>query len=242
LLIDDQYAPLVPKIRAAVAEIGDGPIRMVLNTHWHGDHTGGNEPLAGEGALIVAHDNVRVRMSSKHFSAFFNSTTEPSPPGALPVVTYDTAVTLHVNGHTLRAQHVPPAHTDGDSIVFFEEANVVHMGDTFFNGMYPFIDGDSGGSVTGMVAAADAVLAQIDADTKVIPGHGPLSDRAGLQAFRDMLATVAERVGTQIEAGRTVEQVVASKPTAEFDAQWGRGFIKADDWVALVHAVMSRNR
>lgn len=242
LLIDDQYAPLAPKIRDAVEKIDDQPIKMVLNTHWHGDHTGGNEPLARTGSLIVAHDNVRVRMSSKHFSKFFNTTREPSPREALPVVTFDSQVTFHVNGHTVRAEHVPPAHTDGDSIVFFEEANVVHMGDNFFNGMYPFIDGDSGGSATGMVAAAEGVLARIDDETKVIPGHGPLSDKAGLAEFAAMLRTVAERIGERIEAGESLETVIAAKPTAEYDDRWGRGFIKSDDWVGLVYNVMSMNR
>ncbi|NND37398.1 MAG: MBL fold metallo-hydrolase [Gammaproteobacteria bacterium] len=242
LLIDDQYAPLAPKIRDAVAAIEDQPIKMVLNTHWHGDHTGGNEPLARTGSLIVAHDNVRVRMSSKHFSKFFNSTREPSPREALPVVTFDSQVTFHVNGHTVRAEHVPPAHTDGDSIVFFEEANVVHMGDTFFNGLYPFVDGDSGGSVIGMVAAVEGVLARIDDETKVIPGHGPLSDRAGLAEFAGMLRTVAGRIGQRIEAGDSLDAVVAAKPTAEYDERWGQGFIKPDDWVGLVYDVMSMNR
>lgn len=240
LLIDDQYAELAPQIRRAVAEISDRQIKMVLNTHWHRDHTGGNEPLARTGALIVAHDNVRTRMSARHFSKFFNSTTEPSPREALPVVTFDGAVTFHVNGQTIRAEHVPAAHTDGDAIVYFEAANVVHMGDNFFNGLYPFIDGDSGGSVEGMVAAVDGVLARIDDETKVIPGHGALSDKQGLAEFGTMLGTVARRIRAQIDAGRGVEEVVASKPTAEFDARWGQGFIKPDDWVALLYAVMTR--
>lgn len=241
LLIDDQYAPVAPKIRDAVVAIDDRPIKMILNTHWHGDHTGGNEPFARTGSLIVAHDNVRVRMSSRHFSKFFNSTTEPSPREALPVITFDSRVTFHVNGQTIHAEHVPPAHTDGDSIVYFEEANVVHMGDTFFNGLYPFVDGASGGSVTGLVAAVDSVLPRIDDDTKVIPGHGPLSDKAGLADFADMLRTVAGRIRKLIEAGEGVDAVIAAKPTAEFDERWGQGFIKPDDWVALIYDVMSNN-
>jgi len=241
LLIDDQFAYMVPKVREAVAAITNAPIKMVLNTHWHGDHTGGNEALAQTDALIVAHDNVRVRMSSKHFNAFFNSTTEPSPPAALPVVTFDDTVTFHVNGHTIRAEHVQPAHTDGDAIVYFENANVVHMGDTYFNGFYPFIDGSSGGSVMGMIAAVDQALERMDESTRVIPGHGPLSDRAGLIAYRDMLNTVAGRVREGIDAGESVEEVVAAKPTAEFDEQWGQGFIKPDDWVALIYGIMAGN-
>lgn len=239
LLIDDQYAPLVPRILDAVAGITDAPVRMVLNTHWHGDHTGGNEPLAGQGAMILAHDNVRVRMNSRYFSKFFNSTVEPSPAAALPVVTFSQGVTLHLNGQTIRVEHVAPAHTDGDSIVFFEEANVVHMGDTFFNGLYPYIDAGSGGTVDGMIAAADSVLARVDADTVIMPGHGPLTDRQGLQKFRDMLATVAERVQIGIDAGKSVDDMIAQKPSAEFDAEWGQGFITPDNWVKLLHGVMS---
>ncbi|MGI9343566.1 MAG: MBL fold metallo-hydrolase [Gammaproteobacteria bacterium] len=239
LLIDDQYAPLVPKIVAAVAGITDAPVRMVLNTHWHGDHTGGNEPLAGAGAMILAHDNVRVRMNSRYFSKFFNATVEPSPPAALPVVTFSQGVTLHLNGQTIRVEHVPPAHTDGDSIVFFEEANVVHMGDTFFNGLYPYIDEGSGGTVDGMIAAVDSVLAKVDANTAIMPGHGPLTDKQGLQKFRDMLATVAERIQAGIDAGESFDDILAQKPTAEFDAEWGQGFIKPDDWVKLVYGIMS---
>jgi len=241
LLIDDQFAYMTPKVRAAVATVSDSPVRMVLNTHWHGDHTGGNEALARDGAMIVAHDNVRARMNSSHFSTFFQSTSEPSPREALPVVTFERDVTVHLNGHTIWLEHAPTAHTDGDAIVYFEEANVVHMGDNFFNGLYPFIDADSGGSIVGMVAAIDTALARIDAETRVIPGHGPMSDKNGLRAFRDMLATVAGRMRTAIDVGRSVEEIVASKPTADFDANWGQGFIKPDDWVALVYGVMTRN-
>lgn len=240
VLIDDQFAPLAPKIQAAVARLTDRPITMVLNTHWHGDHAGGNEHLASAGALIIAHDNVRLRMSQSHYSAFFDTRTPPSPAAALPVVTFASTATLHVNGQTLRAEHVPPAHTDGDAIIWFEEANVVHMGDTFFNGLYPFIDFSTGGSVAGMIAAIDAALPRMDADTRVIPGHGPLSDKAGLQAFRDMLATVTGRIEAMMAAGRSLAEIQAARPTADYDDQLGGGFIEPDQWVALIHGGLQR--
>ena len=171
LMIDDQYAPLTDKILAAIGEITDQPVRMILNTHWHGDHTGGNENLAGRGALIIAQDNVRTRMSTRYFSEFFKSEVPPSPAAALPVVTFSQSVTLHLNGQTIRAEHMPPAHTDGDSVIWFEGLNVVHMGDIFFNEWYPYIDFDAGGSVTGMIEDVDQVLSRLDDQTKVIPGH-----------------------------------------------------------------------
>lgn len=246
LLIDDQYAPMNDKIVAALAALpaagADRSVKMVLNTHWHGDHTGGNELFAETGALIVAHDNVRTRMSATHFSTFFRSESPPSPAAALPVVTFDRTVTLHVNGMTIHAEHVPPAHTDGDSIIWFREANVVHLGDTYFNGFYPFIDVDSGGSVRGMIAAVDGVLPRIDAATRVMPGHGPLSNRAELLRYRAMLAAVVDNIDRLIGEGRSKEQIVAAKPSAEFDADWGDGFIKPDQWVGLVYESMVTDR
>jgi len=156
-LVDDQYAPLTPKIKAAVAALTDKPIKFVLNTHWHGDHTGGNENLGSGGTLIVAHDNVRRRMSTEQFNAFFNRKTPPAPKAALPVVTFAESVRFHINGEEIHAFHVPPAHTDGDSIVHFTRANVIHTGDLFFNGLYPFIDVASGGGIDGMIAAAHTI-------------------------------------------------------------------------------------
>jgi glyoxylase-like metal-dependent hydrolase (beta-lactamase superfamily II) len=240
LLIDDQYAPLVDKINRAIAEFTDQPVKMVLNTHWHGDHTGGNELYGEAGALIVAHDNVRLRMTSAQFSSFFNRETPPSPAAALPVVTFDSSVTFHLNGQTIHVEHVPLAHTDGDAIIWFREANVVHLGDTYFNGLYPYIDGERGGSIAGMIAAADHVLESIDEKTRVIPGHGQLSDRAGLADFRNMLDTVTTRIQRMIDDGQDIDQIVAAKPTADFDARFGQGLFKPDDWVRLVHTVMTR--
>jgi glyoxylase-like metal-dependent hydrolase (beta-lactamase superfamily II) len=215
-------------------------VRFVLNTHWHGDHTGGNENLGRAGALIVAHDNVRTRMSTDQFMNNLADTVKASPRGALPVVTFSDTVTFHINGDEVRAFHVPPAHTDGDAIVHFRRADVVHMGDTYFNGLYPYIDLSSGGSVDGVIAAADRVLAMAGEGTRIIPGHGPLSGRAELRAYRDMLSTVRDRVRGLAREGKTLQQVQAAKPSAEFDAKWGGGFMKPDSFVRVVYGSVVR--
>lgn len=238
-LIDDQYAPLHEKILAAVAALQAGPVRFVLNTHWHGDHTGGNEALGRGGALIVAHDAVRRRMSVEQFMKAFDRRVPASPEEALPVVTFGLDTTLHWNGDALHAIHVPRAHTDGDAIVHFEKANVLHMGDVFFAGRYPFIDLDSGGSLAGVIQAAELGLGLANDETRIIPGHGPLSDEAGLAAYRDLLVLARDRVSEAIAAGRSLEQVVADKPLAEFDETWGAGFITPDGFLKIVYTSLS---
>ena len=239
-LIDDQFAPLSDKIMAALKKLSEGPIRFVLNTHWHGDHTGGNENMGHAGAVIVSHDNVRKRLSTEQFIKAFDRKVPPSPPGALPVVTFPESVTLHLNGETIHAFHVDPAHTDGDSVVHFRNANVIHAGDTFFNRLYPFIDESSGGSVDGVIAAVDKMLALSDDNTKIVPGHGPLSDRAGLQAYRKMLSTISDKVKRGIAEGEPLDNIVAAKPTAEFDEVWGKGFLKPDAFVKILYGVLSQ--
>jgi cyclase len=212
-IVDDQFAPLSDKIRAALDAIKKQPVRFVINTHWHGDHSGGNENFGKAGAVIVAHDNVHKRMSTKQFIAAFDSKVEASATAALPVVTFSEGVTLHLNGDTVKVTHVADAHTDGDAIVKFENANVLHMGDTFFNGSYPFIDASSGGGINGMVAAVDAGLALSNDTTIVIPGHGVRTDKAGLAAYGAMLKNYRDTIAAMKKEGKTIEQVIAAKPT-----------------------------
>ena len=240
-MIDDQFAPLTEKILAAVRKLTDQPVRFLVNTHWHGDHVGGNENMGEAGAIIVAHENVRERMSTENFMEAFNRTVPASPKAALPVVTFTDAMTFHWNGDDIHVLHVDPAHTDGDSIIHFRNANVLHTGDTFFNGMYPFIDVSSGGSIDGMIAAADTALKLCNDKTRIIPGHGELADADDLRAYRAMLQAVRDRVRPLVDAGKTREEVIAAKPSASFDADWGGGFMKPDVWVGIVYDGMTKN-
>ncbi|UCC73210.1 MAG: MBL fold metallo-hydrolase [Gemmatimonadota bacterium] len=235
-LIDDQYAPLTEKIVAAIRSISDAPIRFVINTHWHGDHVGGNENLGKAGTLILAHDNVRARMSVEQFMAAFDRIVPPSPEAALPVVTFSESVTFHLNGYELRAFHVENAHTDGDAIIRFRGANVVHMGDVYWSSAYPFIDYSAGGSIDGVIAAVQRVLATVDDDTKIIPGHGPLSNKAELGEYLGMLVGVRDAIVAEIAEGRSVEEVIAASPTAEWDEEWGEGYLNPETFTRIVYA------
>jgi len=234
VIVDDQFAPLVPKIIASVNKLQAGPVRFVINTHHHFDHTGGNEPFGKAGALIFAHDNVRVRMSTEQFSKLMDRSTPAAPAAALPVVTFADGVTLHWNGETIRVEHVAPAHTDGDSHVWFEKVNAVHMGDTFMNGFYPFVDIESGGTLVGLISSAEKVLAKANEQTKIIPGHGPLATRADLQTFHDMLVDVKGRIEKGIASGVTMEAFINSKPLADLEAEWGDGFLKTEQVITLM--------
>jgi glyoxylase-like metal-dependent hydrolase (beta-lactamase superfamily II) len=241
-VVDDQYAPLTPKILAAIAALTSKPVRFVVNTHWHWDHTGGNEHMGQAGALLVAQDNVRRRLSSEQVVEFFRDTVAPSPSGALPVITFSDTITFHVNGDDVQAFHVAHAHTDGDAFIVWRKANVVHTGDVFFAGRFPFIDLSSGGSIDGLIAAVDKLLALSNDSTKIIPGHGPLSDRAAATEYRAMLKTIRDRVSQQKNAGRTLAQTIATHPTGQFDAKWGTGFIKPDQFVEFVYRSLPARR
>jgi len=240
VLVDTQFAPLNAKILAAVRAAGGGDVKYVINTHWHGDHSGGNEPLGLAGAVIIAHDNVLTRMSTEQFMAAFNQRVPPSPAAALPVVTFPSRTTFHLNGNVVNVIHVENAHTDGDSIVHFTNANVIHTGDTYMKDVYPFIDVGSLGSIDGFIASSEAVLARSDASTKIIPGHGALANKADLQRFHDMLVKVRGNIKTLIDQGKTEDEVVAAKPTEEFDAAWGQGFMTPENFIRFAYQSLKR--
>ena len=234
-IIDDQLKPLTDQLLAAIRKIDDRPVRFVINTHYHGDHVGGNETLGKAGSVIIAHDNLRRRMSTDQFNHFFNETTPAYPPESLPVVTFNDRVTLHLNGESVAVHHVPRGHTDGDSIVHFPASNVVHMGDIYFKGLYPYIDLDGGGTVQGMIAAVQAGLEVADEQTRIIPGHGPLSDRAVLQPYHDFLVKARDNVQALIDEGLDLQQAVAAKPTAEWDEALGGVWITPEQFVTFIY-------
>lgn len=234
LLIDDQFAPLTPKVQAAVRKLGARSVRFVLNTHWHGDHTGGNENLGKAGAVIVAQHNARKRMSVEQLRDS-GVTLPASPVKALPIVTFGEDASFYLNGDELQVFHTVPSHTDGDVLVRFVKANVVHMGDTFMTFSYPLVDRSSGGTYSGFIAVADRVLGMIDAETKIIPGHGVISNREGLQRWREMLVAIRERVAKLVAAGKTLDQVKAEQVTREWDEQYGKAFVTPDQVVTAVY-------
>ena len=232
VVIDDQYAPLAPKIEAAMKGITDKPVRFIINTHYHGDHTGGNEYF-GQKGTIVAHDNVRKRLESG--TTFGGVVTPPAPKTALPIVTFNDSLTVHLNGEDIKAVHYPHGHTDGDSVIWFSKSNVVHMGDDFWSGIFPRIDIENGGSVKGMIAAVEKVIANVPDDAKVIPGHGTLSDKAGLKKFLDMLKGATAAVEKGIKKKKTLDQLKAEKVLAPWDADYGQSFIKADNFIETLY-------
>lgn len=238
-LIDDQFAPLHEKLIAKINELtGSADIDLsngfLINTHFHGDHTGGNELLGKSGAIIIAHENGRQRLTTENYVPFFDSRNAALPKAGLPVITFSKDITFHINGDSVRVVHVGQAHTDGDAFVHFTNANVIHAGDILFMQTYPFIDLDNGGSVTGVIKGTEMILALSNDKTRIIPGHGDLTDRAGLESYLKMLTTTYATVGRLVDDGKTLEQIQAAKPTAEFDAEFA-GFITGDAFVGLLY-------
>ncbi len=233
-MIDDQFAPLSEKIKAAVAEISDKPIKFLINTHWHFDHTGGNENFSNSGSVIVAHENVRKRMSTDQLMQTFNREVKASPKVALPVVTFDQQVGFHLNNDYINVMHVANAHTDGDVIIFFEQANVIHMGDTFFNGTYPFIDVGSGGSLKGIIDAAEKALLIANNETDIIPGHGPLATISDLKKYHKIMSDIHMQFTTLKKKGMSDEDIKAEGITLDYDEELGNGFIGPEKFIEIL--------
>src|SRR5438874_2704059 len=237
VVVDTFVAPAWPKLQESLKGFGS-PVKTVINTHWHFDHTDNNAPLRAGGATVVAHENTKLRMTQPHHLAVLELDFPPSPAAALPQRVFKDGYKLEANGERLAVTHVPPAHTDTDVALRFEKANVLHTGDVFFNGFYPYIDGSTGGRIDGMIEAADRLLSLADADTKIVPGHGPLGTKSDYAKYREMLSTAADRVRKLKASGKSVEDAIAAKPLADLDADWGKGRLNGDGFVKVVYSTL----
>src|ERR1700677_1606558 len=246
-VVDTFVAPAWPRLKEALDGLGNAPVKCVIDTHWHFDHADNNAPLHATGAMVLAHENTPKRMSEPHdLPVLYRGADgpltclhfDPSPVEALPQQTFSDRYELQANGETLVLQHVPPAHTDTDIYVHFEKANVIQMGDLFFNWMYPYIDSGTGGKITGTIAAVDKVLSLADNDTKIVAGHGPLGNKVDLTRFRDMLVTSRDRVEKLKSAGKSAQEAVAEKPFTDLDPVWGKGIVNAEQWVQIVYLTL----
>ncbi|MGD0832105.1 MAG: MBL fold metallo-hydrolase [Terracidiphilus sp.] len=241
ILIDASYATAVPRILESIAPLSKVPADapgILINTHWHNDHTGGNEGMYEAGYTIFAHQNVRQRLSTPQTMALFQRTIMPAMPGAWPTITFEHEMRIWHNGDSLDLVHFEPAHTDGDSFIHFKSPDILHVGDIWFNGMYPFIDEGAGGSIGGMIRAGEKVLSVASSGTRIIPGHGPLGSKADFNGFRNMLLAVREKVAALKAAGVSEEDAIARKPTTEFDAAWGKGFMNPDTFAGIVYRTL----
>jgi len=238
ILVDSSFASVAPKVKQALDEISNTPFKMLINTHWHFDHTDGNAAMRQFGATILAHENTRKRLSTPQFMEFFNMRFPGSPVEALPQQTFTDSFKLYFDKEEISLAHFSPAHTDSDIYVHYQTSNVLHMGDTWFNGMYPFLDSSTGGKINGMIAAATKGISLVDGSTKIVPGHGAAGDKAALTKYRDMLVAVRDRIKMQKDAGKTLKEVIAAKATADFDAAWGAGLMMPDAFVTLVYTTL----
>lgn len=235
ILVDSEYAGLGAKVKEAIASISPEPVKFVINTHWHFDHTGGNKYFHDGGSVIVAHENVRRLMADDQYIGIINRDVPASPKEALPAVTFTDSVTFLLNGEEIEVFHTPNAHTDGDGVVHFRKANVIHAGDIFFNTGYPFIDVTNGGNINGMIAAVEMILKRCNDETKIIPGHGPLSDKAGLESYLAMLREFRDIISKEIDMGKDLKAILKAKPTAELDKKWGQGAFPPNLFTEMVY-------
>jgi len=238
LMGDTFVQPAWPHLKDALDKIGNAPVKTAIDTHWHFDHSDNNASLRAAGATLVAHANTKKRMSETHTLAVLNLTFGPSPADALPQQTFAQTHKITMNGETVSLVHIPPAHTDSDIYLHFEKGNVLQTGDVFFNGFYPYIDSGTGGSVSGMIAGAAKLLAVADNNTKIVPGHGPLGNKADLMKYHDMLTTVREHLQKLKSSGKTVQEAVAAKPLADLDAAWGKGLFNSDTFIQIAYPAL----
>src|SRR5712664_384409 len=238
IVVDTFLMPAWPKLKETLDGLGNAPVKTVIDTHWHFDHTDNNANLHAAGATVLAHENTKKRMGEAHDLPIFGLHFEPSPAEALPQETFASSKRLKANGESLALQHFAPAHTDTDIYILFEKGNVIHMGDTFFHGFYPYIDSSMGGKIGGMIAAADKILGLASANTKIVPGHGPLGNKEDLTKYRAMLVTARDRVQKLKTAGKSEQEAVAEKPLADLDAAWGKGMLAGDQFVQVVYLAL----
>ncbi|MDQ3667033.1 MAG: MBL fold metallo-hydrolase [Acidobacteriota bacterium] len=238
LIVDDQYAPLADKIKAALKTLSEGKLKFVLNTHWHGDHTGGNVVFGPE-APVIAHDNVRKRLSTEQRIEVFKTTVPASPKEAWPVITFGQSLSVHFNGEEIKVIHFPQGHTDGDSVIFFTGSNVVHLGDNFFAARFPFVDLESGGTVEGLIRNVGEILSKLPAGVKLIPGHGPISTADDLKLYHRMLIETTDVVRKKMAASKSLAEIKTEGLPEEWKS-WGTGFIKTDVWIETIHRSLAK--
>jgi glyoxylase-like metal-dependent hydrolase (beta-lactamase superfamily II) len=238
LLVDSEFAPMTPKLKESLAKLSPAPIKYLIDTHWHSDHSGGNAGFAKDGTVVVAQASVLTRLSSPQYLPFFAMKTEAQPPEAWPRITYESEMTLRFNGEDVRLFHLGPAHTDGDTIVYFPQSNVLCMGDIYINGLYPIIDLGSAGTIDGYFPMIDKALAMIDDKTRVVPGHGPVGDKKSLTFYRDMLLTLRDRIAKLRQEGKSLAEIEKANPSKEFDAGWASDRVGPDNVTKMIYESM----